>query len=553
VNCRRGDNQEGKSQQGPLVDHNADPQTVPNYGRARGASLDGRDGFAKAAIGAYNKRPFHLDSVTPQCRPTCLKEVLVGIGLNSCLTRNWVRCGFTGCGSLLIFLFVLASFSIATPQTNPFSVSDVEKLAMQGTEEHAFLELVKQHGISFAPTLDVLEELKASHVPASVLKEIGAHTPQGQAPDFYLREGDRLLAKGYYSEAVAYYQRILAQLPDDPTAKARLEQAADQQQKAEQESQFHSARDDERRNLSYYRQQLTASLQKPDCKESFYYAHKIFFVEPGQSEKTAFEKACGPYSLALEEGTPVTLEFQRDLSGSSAHAGDKIDFKVADPIVVKGLLVVPKDGLAWGTIEKSKGGRNLARSGQLKISIEGMSLADGEKCSLADEETYRGAKKGKIKVLTGTVLTGGIALPFLHGHDSKIAAGTKVTARVVGKMDLDPMRFVPPGPAPNLSAVGGLSVISFQNQSGVDATVRLLGPSAQQFTVLNAQSFDANVAPGNYYVLVRYGRIPMEYLFSKAGPVSVTEVNGQHSKVRINLLRPGTNNQDAQKEFDKGQ
>jgi hypothetical protein len=477
----------------------------------------------------------------------------VSIGLASCLSRNRVPSGSAGCGLLLILLLLLTIVPAAFSQTAPFSVSDVEKLAMQGTEEHAFLELVKQHGISFAPTLDVLEELKASHVPASVLKEIGAHTPQGQAPDFYLREGDRLLAKGYYSEAVAYYQRILAQLPDDPTAKARLERATEQRQKAEEESQLHTAQDDERRNLSYYRQQLSDSLQKPDCKEAFYYAHKIFFVAPAQSEKAAFEKVCGPYSLALEDGTTVTLEFQRDLTGSGAHSGDKIDFKVADPIVVKGLLVVPKDGLAWGTIEKSKGGRNLARAGQLKISIEGMSLADGEKCSLADEETYRGAKRGKIKVLTGTVLTGGIALPFLHGHDSKIAAGTKVTARVVGKMDLDPMRFVPPGPAPNPSAVGGLSVISFQNQSGADATVRLLGPSAQQFTVLSGQSFEANVAPGNYYVLVRYGRTPTEYLFSKAGPVTVTEINGKYSKVRINLLRPGTNNQDAQKEFEKGQ
>src|SRR6266576_358599 len=112
-------------------------------------------------------------------------------------------------------------------------------------------------------------------------------------------------------------------LPKDPTAKGRLEQATEQQrkaeaavneqrQKAEAEAQLRAAQDNERPNLPYYRQQLSVFLQKSDCEGAFYYAHKTFFVGPDQSEKAAFEKVCGPYSLTLEGGTPVTLEFQRD-------------------------------------------------------------------------------------------------------------------------------------------------------------------------------------------------------------------------------------------------
>src|SRR5260370_1558234 len=239
---------------------------------------------------------------------SCSKYILASIRLASCLSRNRILRSSTGCGVPLVLLLVLTSAPSAISQTTPYSVSDVEKLAKAGISEHDFLESIKQHGIGFAPTLEVMETLKASHVPDSVLKEIWTHIPQGQAPEFYLREGDRLLKSGYYPEAVAYYWRILAQLPDDPTAKGRVQQATEmlqkaeaqaeeQRQKAEAGGKLRAAQDNERSNLPYYRQQLSEFLQKSDCDGAFYYAHKIFFVGPDQSGKAAFEKVCGPYSL----------------------------------------------------------------------------------------------------------------------------------------------------------------------------------------------------------------------------------------------------------------
>ncbi len=507
---------------------------------------------------------------------SCSKYILASIRLASCLSRNRILRSSTGCGVPLVLLLVLTSAPSAISQTTPYSVSDVEKLAKAGISEHDFLESIKQHGIGFAPTLEVMETLKASHVPDSVLKEIWTHIPQGQAPEFYLREGDRLLKSGYYPEAVAYYWRILAQLPDDPTAKGRVQQATEllqkaeaqaeeQRQKAEAEAKLRAAQDNERSNLPYYRQQLSEFLQKSDCDGAFYYAHKIFFVGPDQSGKAAFEKVCGPYSLTLENGTPVTLQFQRDLTGSGAHPGDRIDFTVVDPIVVNGLLVVPQGGVAWGKVTKSAGGRSLLRVGKLGISIEGMSLVDGESCSLKEAETYHGekkSKKGKTGIVIGTVLTGGLTVPFLihgHGKDVKIAAGTRVTAHAVQKMNLNPIQFVSFGPTPKGDrivlppVVTGLSVISLDNRSGSDVLVRLLGPSAQTVTVPDGQPFGARVAVGDYYVLVRYGKSPSEYLFDKAGPIPVTETGGKHSVVHITLQRPAADNPKAREEFYKGQ
>jgi hypothetical protein len=351
---------------------------------------------------------------------------------------------------------------------------------------------------------------------------------------------------------------MIALLPDDPVAKDRLKQASEQQQHAEEEAKHRATKDNERPNLPYYRDQLTAFLQKSDCKGAFYYARKIFIVESNQSEKAAFEKVCGAYSLTLQDGTPVTLALQRGLSGSGTHSGDKVDFTVVDPIVLNGLLVVPKDAVAWGTVSKSDGGRHFSRSGEIRINMEGMWLANGEKCPLTTEETYRGAKrskKGETAVVAGSVLTGGL-LGLHHGPDATIPAGTKVTAHVVGKINLDPAQFQPSGSPPLIPpsppVVIGLSVISFQNQSGTDATVRMLGPSAQVLTIVNGQSFGARVTAGDYYVLVRYGKSDSEYLFEKAGPIPVTEPSGKHSVVRITLQRPARNDQKARQEFYKG-
>ena len=101
--------------------------------------------------------------------------------------------------------------------------------------------------------------------------------------------------------------------------------------------------------------------------------------------------------------------------------------------------------------------------------------------------------------------------------------------------------------------VSGLSVISFQNQSGTDATVRLLGPSSQVLTIVNGQSFGARVAAGDYYVVVRYGKNDSEYLFEKAGPIPVTEPSSKHSEVRITLQQPAADDSKAREEFYKGQ
>ena len=98
-----------------------------------------------------------------------------------------------------------------------------------------------------------------------------------------------------------------------------------------------------------------------DCNAAFYYVHRIVFVDPGQSDKVTFEKECGPFAFALADGTPIKLVLQHGLSLTCQRPGERVDFAVVDPITLKGLLVVPKGGVAWGEVAKSQPKRRLLR------------------------------------------------------------------------------------------------------------------------------------------------------------------------------------------------
>jgi tetratricopeptide (TPR) repeat protein len=93
------------------------------------------------------------------------------------------------------------------------------------------------------------------------------------------------------------------------------------------------------------------------------------------------------------------------------------------------------------------------------------------------------------------------------------------------------------------------NTITFDNQSGTGAFVKLVGAASQAVGVPTGQSATVNVAAGDYSVLVRYGASSGEYIYSK-GPLKITKTATQHSAVKIMLRRPAKDNADAHKEFD---
>ncbi|HEV3305268.1 MAG TPA: PEGA domain-containing protein [Candidatus Sulfotelmatobacter sp.] len=168
----------------------------------------------------------------------------------------------------------------------------------------------------------------------------------------------------------------------------------------------------------------------------------------GQSQSTNASVDGKSRGFVLEDGTAVTLRLGRSLSSADAHAGDRVDFEVAEEISVNRIVVIPKDSRASGTVIEAHKKRRMGRAGKLDVTIDSVQLVDGEKVTLrAVKESQGGSHTGIMA--GGMVATSLIVWPaapvflLMHGKDVTIPKGTEVTAYVNGDVKLDPAKFQP--------------------------------------------------------------------------------------------------------------
>jgi hypothetical protein len=67
------------------------------------------------------------------------------------------------------------------------------------------------------------------------------------------------------------------------------------------------------------------------------------------------------------------------------------------------------------------------------------------------------------------------------------------------------------------------NTITFENQSGELALVKLVGPTTKSIEVPHGKTQTVNVAAGEYYILTRYGNIPDQYTYAQGDPFMVTD------------------------------
>ena len=154
--------------------------------------------------------------------------------------------------------------------------------------------------------------------------------------------------------------------------------------------------------------------------------------------------------FVLEDATPIRLRFNRTVSSADAHVGDTVDFEVLQELSVNGTLVIPKGGLAFGTVTEAQPKRRMARGGKLEINIDYVKLLDSEKAAL---RAVRGGKGGGHTgaMTAGIVATGLVFFPaapfflFMHGKDITMPKGAEFTAYVNGDVKMDLAKFQPPG------------------------------------------------------------------------------------------------------------
>jgi hypothetical protein len=151
----------------------------------------------------------------------------------------------------------------------------------------------------------------------------------------------------------------------------------------------------------------------------------------------------------LQDGTPVRLRLSRNVSSSTAHVQETVDFEVTEPVIDQNYVVIPKGAVALGRVSKVQAKRRFGRAGALELSIDSVRLTDGQTIPLrATREKGEGDMSGPRVAAT---IAASPVLVWVKGKDVTFDKGTETTAYVSGDARL--AEFRPNSPAaPDTSA-----------------------------------------------------------------------------------------------------
>jgi len=79
--------------------------------------------------------------------------------------------------------------------------------------------------------------------------------------------------------------------------------------------------------------------------------------------------------------------------------------------------------------------------------------------------------------------------------------------------------------------------IIFDNQSGQNAVIKVIGPTKLVAKVPKHRKKIVHVEEGDYHILVRYGDSEKDYAFTKSDPFAVTQSGDQYSIITFTLYR----------------
>jgi hypothetical protein len=103
-----------------------------------------------------------------------------------------------------------------------------------------------------------------------------------------------------------------------------------------------------------------------------------------------------PLAFGLEDGTPIKMRITRTISSADAKVHEKVDFEILEETKIGETVVIPRGGIAWGTVTEAQPKRRMGRAGKLNVNIDAVRLVTGEKVALrAIKEVKAAATPGR--------------------------------------------------------------------------------------------------------------------------------------------------------------
>jgi hypothetical protein len=150
--------------------------------------------------------------------------------------------------------------------------------------------------------------------------------------------------------------------------------------------------------------------------------------------------------LSILDGTPLRIRTTRTISSADAKVGETVDFEVLEEVRLGSLVVIPKGGIALGTVTEAASKKSMGRGGKLNVVIDHAKLVTGDKMPLRAIKENQGG--GHVGAMTGAIVATSIvffpAAPlflFVKGKDIIVPKGTEITAYVNGDYHVDLGKF----------------------------------------------------------------------------------------------------------------
>jgi len=137
----------------------------------------------------------------------------------------------------------------------------------------------------------------------------------------------------------------------------------------------------------------------------------------------------------LRAGTRVPMRTTEALSSKSARQGQRFALETTEPVLVEGLVVVPKGAPAVGEVRRVVEKGVFGKSGKLEVQLLFVEAA-GTRIRLEGRARGKGAS-GAAPVALALPLIG-ISSAFISGTSAKIPAGTAVDGFVYQDLSLRP-------------------------------------------------------------------------------------------------------------------
>lgn len=117
--------------------------------------------------------------------------------------------------------------------------------------------------------------------------------------------------------------------------------------------------------------------------------------------------------VVVDDGTPVEIELLAEASSEKMKAGDIVNFKVVQPIVYKGVVIIDKDAVAKARISEAKKAGRWGKAGKLEWVLQDVVSVDDARIPLRFTQRNVGDSKGStvaVAAVATTVLLGPLGL-----------------------------------------------------------------------------------------------------------------------------------------------